>query len=930
MGKSSQSEKDSVVYLPGIGWQLRGLQFDYGNAFELTAAQGGILSVGGGGLTVAASFDEFDAFAQKTLSGVSYGSGVQSAGSPFIQKRVAAGDSWSLAITADQAGWNSPDTASDTADMDRVAKGAANHEPDDAVFLAFYVPGGGLSSASSVLSVHFTGPAGADAAGVGSGQYCLKLRADGLGTLYERDRTTATEWIKRHTLVWDALGGSIYNRMAWITIISDSRDNGAGGFIGSKISFFPSSIPFHPEKTDGAVAAAIGHAASSIIASKPDKYGLIYSVPKSEENTSVLAPIRVDVRRDVRAMIQIGNLTYPDSGTLFDDVVSLPFLPTDDEPFYLYWWGNVPTGTTLEAEMFDAETGVKLTDEADIVIDGLGGIRTYTPNVRQRRYRVKISFTSTGNKTPTLTHWQILRTNVFENTSLTTVEAPAQGTSPALPTLSLVEEINIDGQESVPAESGASFTVDDYTGELATTLAKGGVPVKIETTFDTSGDYVTLFRGYIQTASAQQMGAGAKNWAGKDWKRYRVQSVGEWARLQEAIAPMRYSWFDKAANQPYKVTDAVREMLSMSYPSSLVSIPDIDVRLFSLEQDALITEPGAPIGEAAFRMARDYLGGYLLWDDSAGTLGKWRMLQQKVPPYNNLAKFYLDHPGGLALPHVSAAYGTSTSGAQTILHTFVRKGSMRSWTERAEGNIVIVVGGGAGEDAAVTGIGGAARITQVAVNVNSYNFLGLDPSDDGYPDGTHPDYIGRVVPIVVSDTSLSSQLAVDWVCRRTFDYSAHAREHVVFSAPLILVTDTEDSEQQRPRPLRYYDAVQLQQLDGSFKQYFVLKCSPKYRKDGVQMAEYHLVRQSNIDELAAMPRPGSRSVGDQLAAFAKSAVSGTLDRVSRFWSGNQAASGSRSEWMSLAEPTGDAIQDLDPTSASFGEFYYMMGFDPLP
>jgi hypothetical protein len=218
-------------------------------------------------------------------------------------------------------------------------------------------------------------------------------------------------------------------------------------------------------------------------------------------------------------------------------------------------------------------------------------------------------------------------------------------------------------------------------------------------------------------------------------------------------------------------------------------------------------------------------------------------------------------------------------------------------------------------------------LTQVAVNVDSYNFLNLSPGDPGYPDGSDIDYIGRCIPIVVRDRTLTTQFAVDFIARRTYDYACHARENFSFIAPMILVTDSTDTMQTRPRKLAYYDAVEVQQLDGSFVTYLVKFCSPAYSKDGFQFARYELVRQKNIDDLAVMPQvPGT--VAGLLRMMVQQMTGAVPSNPG--WNANSKASVNDSDWMGLAERIGSSIQDLDNTSPDFGDFTFMLGYDPLP
>jgi hypothetical protein len=102
-------------------------------------------------------------------------------------------------------------------------------------------------------------------------------------------------------------------------------------------------------------------------------------------------------------------------------------------------------------------------------------------------------------------------------------------------------------------------------------------------------------------------------------------------------------------------------------------------------------------------------------------------------------------------------------------------------------------------------------------------------------DPTHPDYIGYEVPLLYIDPNLSTEAAVKWIARRLYDVMAHAIKGIRFTAPLLLVTDSSDTYQKRPRMLRYYDPVLV---DGI--QFLVRSCNPSYKKDGMQFATYEL------------------------------------------------------------------------------------------
>jgi len=456
---------------------------------------------------------------------------------------------------------------------------------------------------------------------------------------------------------------------------------------------------------------------------------------------------------------------------------------------------------------------------------------------------------------------------------------------------------------------------------------RDNIPIKITTTNDSGGtNTTTLFRGYTQGATQTIPGGVTSDPYKGNWKDYNVPCVGEWRRLADVLAPRRFTFFDRANDRPFKVTDAIRQLLSIAYPDTMIDVPDRPITLFSVTNQQFIIEPGDSVLPVIVRLASEYLGGWLVFDENAGTYGMWRILEQKLPTYNNLVRFRPDHAGTGIITTVDGAYGTDTVGSQTVLKTFIAHG-ITSTTERPEGNCVAVFGGAAQESAASQGLNNSAMLVQVVYNVNSYNFLNLGSGDDGYPTPTaNPDYLGYYAPIKVYDATLSTPEAVNWVARRVFQYACFGRKVLRFKAPLVLVTDSTDTEQVNPRPLRFYDPVQV--WNGtSYDQYIVRDCSYTYTKDHIQMADYELVTTSVIDEFGAVP-PVKNDI-DQLMKLMKRSVFGSSPWTQFFSSQQKQFGGYSSDWMALPEPTIEPIQDLDNTSGTFGQFLPSIDFDAL-
>lgn len=910
MAKSNIAVKTNIEYIEGIGWRLKSYQSDPGATHEKTAASSGILGLAS--WSAGAGLEEYNSFKKAPYTGVSYSGAVHASGSPVIQKRIGASDSWNGAIAGDSLAYPAPDTGNDTADMDRSLVLLTNHDPTDEIYLRFYVPGSRGSVSGSLLTLYFSGPAGDNDGDPGTGQYALKFSGHGFAEIFEK--LDGGDWLKRHQFPW-CRPMSIFGGVHFVRIANDCK--AIAGFPGTKIVTIPDSVP----QSNSPVEALISVASANIRTPETARRaGWIYDVPRADENPTTQAPLRIDIRRDVRAVVQISKAVYPTSGVLFDDIVSIDFFPTDDNPFYVQAWGDIPSGTSLNVQLYDAETGIELSGGTTTYSTNKGIERSYTPNVRQRYYRVKVSFTSDTAATPTLTHWDIFRDPVFETPSIATVEGPAVTDLVKYS----VQDVSISGPRKESGQDGASFNFIDMPADVDRLKVRGGIPIKITTEYNEYGDESVLFRGYTVT-NDRGIGGGYNNGFGDNTNlsdKYSVSCDGEWHRLYQAQVPLRYSWRNAATGEFYTITTIIRSLLAHAYPLSMVDVPEIDIKPFGNDPEAMIMEPGTPIGDMVTKLASDYLGAFIVFDTNAGTDGMWRLLQPKTAPYTPLARFYRSAPSG-KIPHVVGAYGTSTSGSQTVLHGYCE--NYRSWIEEPEGNMVTVFGGASSASGSATG--GTSRITQVAVNTNSFNPFNLADSDPAYPDTTHPDYIGRLVPIQIIDSTLTTQSAVNWVCRRVFDYACHAREFVEFTGPLLLVTDDSDSEQTRPRPLRVYDIVELEQDDGSFLEYICVGCDPTYRKDILQRAKYILVRPSNMTEKASLSRLGT--LKDILEKMARNAV-GSKNVFGMDFGANKSFSTGAANAFMLPEVFNNPLQDLDPTSGTYGQFYFMPDFDALP
>jgi hypothetical protein len=849
--RSGQESQNSVRFIPGIGWKLLSYEDALGGKHETTAGQTGILTVASGNLTVPSKFTESNRQRWNSdLTGVSQG-GSSSTGDPHIQKNVTAGDNWGANLTyrlgADQTSFDQPDTVGDTIAMDRVAVSSTNHAPWERISLGFSYSQPSVATYGDIDTLYFCGPAGNDALGVGTGQYALKQRGDGVAALFERLVTGS--WVKRDQFQYRVpMKGSICAFS--LSVYSDA-------YLGSDSRWHGTKIVFETDWSQGVVSTLAAVAESSL---KPrDTWQKVYHVPitKGQQPSTTLAPIRLDIRRDVRASFQLRKARYLPTGTLRGDTVVLPYNSqggSSVEPISLTWFGQLPTGTSVTVLLYDGETDAALTPSGAQVDFEDGGYRYFEP-VQNGRYVYPIfTFSSDvdGAFSPTLIRQHIIRGD------------KAKDLAPSTTTLPNVESVSITGATSDPSHSTARIECVDLKGELDDILRiRSKMPIKVDTQYDPNdaAKRMVLFQGYVARARRKRHGTTRKlgfantsspkvasAYPSSDWGRYSIRAMGEWQRLEKMQMPRSWDFnFDpespriNGALQPYKVTDAIRALFIFAgYDPVQIDIPDMPLRLLAQPGQQLYLEAYTPIGPVIVAWARDLLGGWIVFDSNADNTsppaastcrGCWRL---KIPPrqqltgqdYNFLANF-LEKPDPTVTGRVPstdpAAYpdyaGSSPFTSQTIKQTFIRHGCYDDDVVPPECNIVYVTGVGSfsGGSAAVGGpikSAGAAgietyQLQQCAVNWKSAYFR----EDQGNancppaPDPTHPDYLGDIWPYYYSDPGLCTQAAVNFAARRIYDIACHAQKWAWFEAPLIGVTDSEDTLQVNPRPLQFGDMV---------------------------------------------------------------------------------------------------------------------------
>jgi len=933
-----------VVNVPEIGWQLRGLQFDAGETAESDDGVAGILTKASGQLQTADGIEEFDTYRQALeLTGVSYGVGVPANGSPAIQKRVEAGGSFNKSLGTDQSSFASPAPGEDPTNMDRIAVTSVDHLPDGSIHLRFFVPAGVQFVGRGMLTLYFSGPAGSTPVDRGNGQYALKLYLDGTAFLYERSTTdlNATtiptdvdNWRQRKIFSF-ADRQEVAGRNHFLSIATDAAPEvaGTGGYSGTKIVFFFSSVKSNGRRLSGVLRAGVMRGARKDASPIPTYY-----VPAHLPNVQTqAAPLRLDVRRDMRPILQLMKTTYPVTGVLRDDPVLLPYrlAPGDGTDFIdLECFGVFPPGTNVVPALLDS-AGVEF----------LGGVVTSdTQRIKAKRYPVPAGVTrreisaqfelsGDGEKTPTIRFYGISRATTFETPVSSPKECPDREPDPALFRTDILRcDVTLPAREM--GEERASIEIADLADDLSVLRTRGKVPVRIELEYDALGSRTTIFRGYaINVRSERLLGKDpARSYPDPDARRYAVECAGEWTRLAETQAPTRFTWQTQEGGElvNYRITDIISVLLRIAYPINRILIDTVDVRLLSSDPDAYRLEVGSPIDSVVQEFAKDYLGGWVYFDPAAGVDGLWRLGLPKAPDAQVLARFWIDHPGDGKHAVDYRSYPDLIVGDQTVKQTFIRRGTLEEWAEPPEGNKVEVYGSASEEAATENGQTSAMQLSQVAYNLSSYNPFNLPSSDPNYPDPANPDYLGREVAIRVYDAKLTTQQAVDWVCRRIFDLSCHTVYRMKFEAPLILATDAADAQQVRPRPLRFYDFVEVQNMVGDWERWVVASVRILSTKHTMQMAEYELARPSNLDQLNGLFRAdGSTTQRKNAIVMFGNRISGMAENSKMPTTTTKQASTNQGNWTGLPSVPTEDVQILDPADPNFGRFYFIPGFSRL-
>ena len=388
MLRGAASSQTNAWLMPETGWRLEPYQRRASSLSELAALSAAIL--GPTDLTIPSGFVAAPAFRQETdLSGLTYGAGVSTSGDLFYQKQVGAGQGWgdaAFVLEADQASYPSATAGSEHAPMDRVAVGTSVAAADGEWFLRFTVPGGRMQAPDHVLTFYFTGPAYPGAWAVGHQLSAATDMRTSLNGTSPANGKRLIGWCTAQPTRLAAMPHLVH--IAPQPLVNNPKLSG--------IILFEFTLAKEPARSASAPGRFVPQAAESKQA--------ILSIPLTALNPQP-APLRLDIRRDIRIQFQVSRSLMPTSGTLNDDPFSVSFYPTAAEPYILSWSAATPAGCTVAGHLIDAVGGLELTE-----IGTVGGFPVYAPAYAARTYFVRFDLAQrTDSATPTLVSYRLQR-----------------------------------------------------------------------------------------------------------------------------------------------------------------------------------------------------------------------------------------------------------------------------------------------------------------------------------------------------------------------------------------------------------------------------------------------------------------------------------------------------------------------------------------
>ncbi len=371
--------------------------------------------------------------------------------------------------------------------------------------------------------------------------------------------------------------------------------------------------------------------------------------------------------------------------------------------------------------------------------------------------------------------------------------------------------------EEIQSETG-SIHLQDLTGQYTRLHTRGFFPVSIFSGNNVGYDSV-IFQGYL--ANMQNLHHHSPDPCYDNiWREYNGTLVGEWYRLQNTKVPFGRITLTPDPSQlgfgnemiGFKITDIVRNALGWAgYTPDEVDVPDDPLRFTASNETDIndqIVQPLQPILQFITHLLKNWLGWFLYFDANASkgaglTRGIWRVFAPPNPStFRPLAIFSTD-AAEVTIYESPSEYLSLTSLPTAAILNVQGNSTFVSYTSPPEANaLCLITLGGQAVDSSPDS---RFHILNWVYNFESFNFNPATPTANI----DSPDYLPYRNDMVIVDPQLGSQQAVDLLLRRYSDFVLHAQKFVSFVAPLVLVMDPRDPFQIAPRPLKFYDVVEL-------------------------------------------------------------------------------------------------------------------------
>lgn len=535
-------------------------------------------------------------------------------------------------------------------------------------------------------------------------------------------------------------------------------------------------------------------------------------------------------REDLRCLWQVSRVKFESSGYLLSDFHASD--PTDTRTWSLGYVGYTALGYTLTPTFRNA-AGTSITSSS-------GATSFYV------RWDMA---SSDGASSPILWGYKV------EKTATSTTLTPGAFTVSEKISGGTVDASGANGFligpfGADPRQEAASFHVEDFADNWPRLRKRSKLGVKIVTKADDGTTDVCLFKGYAKPHRTKKghanrksgafIGGSTPSYPSPEWSVYQIEAVGMWQRLAQVTLRTSLAFENFAVDilssstsglQGWRVTEAIKYLLSIAgFPASMQDIPSLSIRLnagIGVAESDKILEPSTNVAEMIVRLARNYLGRFLVFDANAGTYGKWRLVgaPTSTSPLATFVGGNLAPVAGVVKPQ---AHLPSYGGSVPLLS------KPDSYFEEPECNHLWAF---TLADAFNTG---GFRVDNHLYNYLSYKVPGSTVNPD--PDSPHYCPEGEKL-FVVADPTLwtggsatwqATQAAVNFCAFRLFFYLCMAREVLTFKAPLCFVTDPVTGNK---RPPRHYDPVSY-----GGKTWFVRTMAIDYQHDSAQLADYELVR----------------------------------------------------------------------------------------